>query len=100
MTDTPSKYGLRARDRRSSLHKFHPTCKILPTISENFLEYFVLYFLTRVFLAYFSSVICVQYGGFPREKRGCNAAIPAASPCTIGLNFNYFGDVSVLHTVL
>ena len=36
-------------------------------------------FFTRVSHACFSRGICVQYGGFPRMKHACNAAMPVAS---------------------
>ena len=101
INDRYSKYGLRARDCCSTLHKFQPKLKVVKYTQSTFvyfLEYFGLYFLTRVFLAYFSRVICVQYRGFTRKKRECNVAIPAE--CTVRLNFNYFGDMSALQTVL
>ena len=43
---------------------------------------FACIFFTRVFHACFSCGICVQYGGFPRMKQACNAAMPMA--CTEG----------------
>ena len=43
-----------------------------------FLVYFCVYFFTRVFHTCFSHGICVQYGGFPRMKPMCNAAMPGA----------------------
>lgn len=39
---------------------------------------FVCIFLTRLFCACISFVICVQYGGFTGKKHACNAAIPVA----------------------
>ena len=46
-----------------------------------FCMYFCVYFFTRVFHMCFSHGICVQYGGFPRMKHACNAAMPMA--CTV-----------------
>ena len=47
-------------------------------ICVHFLVYFCVYFFTRVFHTCFSHGICVQYGGFPRMKPMCNAAMPGA----------------------
>ena len=80
MTDIPSTVW----GREIVFHRF--TYTQFPKIFVYFLDYFGVYFLTRVFLAYFSRVICMQYGGFTRKKHACNAAIPAA--CAVRLNFN------------
>ena len=45
------------------------------------LVYFCVYIFTQVFHACFSRGICMQYGGFPRMKHACNAAMPIA--CTV-----------------
>lgn len=47
-------------------------------ICVHFLVYFCVYFFTRVFHTCFSHGLCVQYGGFPRMKPMCNAAMPGA----------------------
>ena len=50
-------------------------------ICVHFLVYLCMYIFTQVFHECFSRGICVQYGGFPRMKHACNAAMPVA--CTV-----------------
>ena len=49
--------------------------------------FLVYYFFTRVFHTCFSHGICVQYGGFPRMKPMCNAAMPRT--CTVDSEYDY-----------
>ena len=61
-----------------------PACKVLHANFRNlrvFSRVFLRIFFTQVFHVCFPRGICMQYGGFPRMKHACNAAMPMA--CTV-----------------
>ena len=61
-----------------------PACKVLHANFPNlrvFSRVFLHIFFTQVFHVCFPRGICMQYGGFPRMKHACNAAMPMA--CTV-----------------
>ena len=99
-SDFPPKYDLRARDRRSTLHRFQPkmkvvncmqsTCNILHTVS----KIFCVFFFTCLFRACITCVISMQYGGFAGKKHACNAAIPVA--CAVLIVCMYTPHLEIL----